>query len=100
MRLPHSVAACDASLSILAYLLHTKNLGLIYTRHEPEILAYSDASWNHVLIPIGGRGYLWGSDCLLLVARGQERAEVVRGERNRRLRHRQQALRCASSAPR
>ena len=55
-----SLAAYDAGLNILAYLLSAKDLGLTFTRLEPEIVAYSDASWNQVPIPFGGHLVIYG----------------------------------------
>jgi hypothetical protein len=64
-----SLAAFDAGLNILAYLVSAKDIGLTYTRFEPTIIAYSDASWNQVPIPFGGHVVLYGGAAVSYSAR-------------------------------
>ena len=64
-----SLAAFDAGLSILAYLVSAKDIGLTYTRFEPNIIAYSDASWNQVPIPFGGHVVIYGGAAVSYSAR-------------------------------
>ena len=58
-----SLAAYEAGLYVLAYLLGAKDVGLTFNKHETEILAYSDASWlERGAYPIRwARGFLWGA---------------------------------------
>ena len=64
-----SLAAFDTGLNILAYLLSAKDIGLTYTKSEPNITAYSDASWNQVPIPFGGHVVLYGGAAVSFSAR-------------------------------
>jgi hypothetical protein len=41
-------------------MLSAKDLGLTFNNIEPEIVAYSNASWNQVPVPFGGHVVLYG----------------------------------------
>ena len=68
-RLGPSLAAYEAGLYIIAYLLGAKDIGLTYSKHMPEIVAYSDAPWNVVPIPFGGHVVFYGGAAVSYSAR-------------------------------
>ena len=54
------LSAYDAGLNVLMHMLSAKDLGLTFDKIEPEIVAYSDASWSQVPAPFGGHVVLYG----------------------------------------
>ena len=56
-------------MSSLSYLLGAKDIGLTFNKNEPEIVAYSDASWNKVPIPFGGHVIFYGGAAVSYAAR-------------------------------
>ena len=59
----------EAGLYVLAYLLGAKDVGLTFNKHETEIVAYSDASWNMVPIPFGRHVVFYGGAAVSYSAR-------------------------------
>ena len=64
-----SLAAYEAGLNVLAYMLSAKDIGLTFNKHASEIVAYSDASWNVVPIPFGGHVVFCGGAAVSYSAR-------------------------------
>ena len=64
-----SMAAYEAGLNVLAYLVSAKNIGLTFNKYQPEVIAYSDASGNMVPIPFGGHAIIYGGAAVSYSAR-------------------------------
>jgi hypothetical protein len=64
-----SLSAYDAGLNVLAYLLAAKDIGIVYSKSSPSVVAYSDASWNQVPIPFGGHVVFYGGAAVSFSAR-------------------------------
>lgn len=49
-----SIEAWDAGIDVLTYLLSVKHLGITYDGNNPNLIAFSDSSWNQTPNPFGG----------------------------------------------
>lgn len=49
-----SIAAWDAGLAVLAYLLHAKDIGINFDGNVTTVVGFSDNSWGQAPIPYGG----------------------------------------------